>query len=295
VTSHSKDIKDHTHADESDESKEKEDSEEEKPKKRQKLSRTGHGATTMKSGPVTTTILFNRLRRSKAVEKHGRMKPHTKGTGSTSPVLSDVKPCVTFTELALCLHAYLHCSKDLPLETRCQPEVFDGGVREFLRLFNACVHRGDDSVDTDTCEIHCHLHILGNMLMFGDPMQCGAAKGERGLKDWAKLISQTAQKCGIDIFLFQTIHRAATNQQRAQQLELWRKRREEISKERTETSVKETPIRKVMNRKLPHFRHNAEAKVLCSIGRKGKETEATEETGLIDRRIISKIEAKGPQ
>jgi hypothetical protein len=77
--------------------------------------------------------------------------------------------------------------------------------------------------------------------MFGDPMQYDAAKGERGLKDWAKLISQKAQKCGIDIFLFQTIHRVATNQllQRAQQLELWRKRRKEISKERTETPVKE--------------------------------------------------------
>jgi hypothetical protein len=292
VTLYPKDIKDHTHPDDSDESKEKEDTEEEKPKKRQKLSPTGHGVTTMKSGPVTTTISFNRLRRSKVVEKHGRIKPYTKGTGSTSAVLCDVKPYVTFIELALCLHAYLHYSKDLPLETRCQPEVFDRGVREFLRLFNAYVYRGDDSVDTDTCKIHCHLHILGNILMFGDPMQYDAAKGERGLKDWAKLISQTAQKCGIDIFLFQTIHRVATNQllQRAQQLELWRKRREEISKERTETPVKETPVRKVMNRKLPHFRYKTEAKVLYSIDRKGKETEATEETGLIDRRIISKIE-----
>jgi hypothetical protein len=160
----------------------------------------------MKSGPVTTTISFNRLRRSKVVEKHGRIKPCTKGTGSTSAVLCDVKPYVTFIELALCLHAYLHYSKDLPLETKCQPEVFDRGVREFLRLFNAHVCRGDDSVDTDTCEIHCHLHILGNMLMFGDPMQYDAATGERGLKDWAKLISQTAQKCGTDIFLFQTVH-----------------------------------------------------------------------------------------
>jgi hypothetical protein len=59
---------------------------------------------------------------------------------------------------------------------------------------------------------------------------------------------------------------------------------------RTETPVKETSVRKVMNRKLPHFRCNTEVKVLYSIDEKGKETEATEETGLIDRRIISKIE-----
>jgi hypothetical protein len=90
VALHPKDIKDHTHPDESDENKEKEDTEEEKPRNRQKLSPTGHGVTTMKSGPVTTTISFNRLRRSKAVEKHGRIKPCTKGTGSTSAVLCDV-------------------------------------------------------------------------------------------------------------------------------------------------------------------------------------------------------------
>ena len=127
----------------------------------------------------------------------------------------------------MCLHAYLHYSKDILVEKRCQPEIFDRGVREFLRLFNAYVFRGDESIDTDTCKIHCHLHILENILNYGDPMQYDAAKGERGLKDWAKHISQTAQKCGIDIFLFQTIHRVLTYQllQRAEQLELWRKRK----------------------------------------------------------------------
>jgi hypothetical protein len=150
-----------------------------------------------------------------------------------------VKRYVAFIELALCLHAYLHYSKDLPLEIRAEPEVFDRGIREFLRLFNAYVYRGDDSVDTDTCKIHCHLHILQNIIMFGDPMQYDAAKGERGLKDWAKLISQTAQKCGIDIFLFQTIHRVSTHQlmQSAQQLELWRKRRDERSRDGLEVGV----------------------------------------------------------
>jgi hypothetical protein len=70
-------------------------------------------------------------------------------------------------------------------------------------------------------------------------MQYDAAKGERGLKDWAKQISQTAQKCGIDIFLYQTIHRVSTQQlmQRAQQLELWRKRRREKSNEGTTTHI----------------------------------------------------------
>jgi hypothetical protein len=264
------DIKDHTYPqDEIDESEDKEESEEEKPRKRQKLAGKEKEVTRR---PVTTTISFPGLRSSKGVKNHGRIKPYTKGTGSTLAILCDVKPYVRFIELALCLHAYLHYSKDLPLETRCKPEVFVRGIRKFLRLFNEYVYRGDDSVDTDTCKIHCHLHILENIFMFGDPMQYDAAKGERGLKNWVRLISQTAHKCGINIFLFQKIHRVSTHQlmQRAQQLELWRKRREEEkSKESTETCIEETPVWTVMHRKLPHFRYKTGPKVLYSVDRKG--------------------------
>jgi len=243
-------------------------------------------------GVIATTLSFPRLRKRQVVQKHGRIKPYTSGTGSTSAVLCEVKPYVKFVELALCLHAYLHYSKDLPLEIRCQPEVFDRGIRKFIGLFNAYVYRGDDSVDSDTCKIHCHFHILQNILMFGDPMQYDAAKGERGLKDWAKLISQTAQKCGIDTFLFQTIQRVSTHQlmQRAQQLELWRVRREKTRKDRTDPLVEETPVRAVMNRKVPHFRYKTAAGVLYSVDRKGKETDVSEKTGIVDKRIISKIE-----
>ena len=130
--------------------------------------------------------------------------------------------------------------------------------------------------------------------MIGDPMQYDAAKGERGLKDWAKLISQTAQKCGIDTFLFQTIQRVPTHQlmQRAQQLELWRTRREKTRKEGTEPNIEETPVRPVMNRKVPHFRYKTVAKVLYSVDRKGKETEVTEKTGILDQIILSKIQTE---
>jgi hypothetical protein len=297
------DLKDHTtYHDEPEEITETEESEEDShpPKKRRKVAASKRKKTPPppaknSSTPianVTTTISFPSLRSRKVINKHGRIKPSTKGTGSTSAVLCDVKPFVSFIELALCLHAYLHYSKKLPLETRCKPEVFDRGVREFLRLFNAYVYRGDETVDSDTCKIHCHLHLLENILNFGDPMQYDAAKGERGLKEWAKHISQTAQKCGIDIFLFQTIHRVATHQlmQRAQQIELWRKSRVEKSQEGAETPVEESgPVRPVMNRKLPHFRYVTESKVLYSVDRRGKETLATEKTGLVDERIISKI------
>jgi hypothetical protein len=288
----SRDIITHTeHQDESNESEDVEDNGEEKPTKRRKVTHNGKKEATQ-TGSIATTISFPRLRSSKGVKKHGRIKPYTKGTGSTSAVLCGVKSYITFIELALCLHAYLHYSKDLVFETRCQPEVFDRGVREFLRLFNEYVYRGDDSVDTDTCKIHCHLHILGNILNYGDPMQYDAAKGERGLKDWAKHISQTAQKCGIDIFLFQTIQRVSTYQlmQRAEQLELWRKHKLDKVLVDKEPPVPETPIRQVMNRKEPHFRYKTGVKVLYSVDRKGVETLATTKTGLVDHRILSKME-----
>jgi hypothetical protein len=132
---------------------------------------------------------------------------------------------------------------------------------------------------------------MQNILMFGDPMQYDAAKGERGLKDWAKHMSLTAQKCGIDIFLYQTIHRVATHQlmQRAQQSDLWRKNRVERSREGFLDAPVEVPKRAVMNRKMPHFRYRTETKLLHSLDRKGKETLATVRTGVVDMRIISKI------
>ena len=147
-----------------------------------------HQTTNHSGVAIATTLSFPSLQVKKSYKN-----TYTSGTGSTSAALCDVKPYITFVELAFCLHADLHYSKDLPLETRCRPKVFDRGIRKFLGLFNANVYRGDDSVDTDSCKIHCHFHILQNILMYGDPMQYDAAKGERGLKEWTKLISQTAQ------------------------------------------------------------------------------------------------------
>jgi hypothetical protein len=103
--------------------------------------------------------------------------------------------------------------QELAVQNKMQTRsVQPRGTGKFLGLFNEHVCRGDDTIDSNTCKIHCHLHILQNMLMFGDPMQCGAAKGEQGLMDWAKHMSKTAQKCGIDTFLVQTMNRVLTQQ-----------------------------------------------------------------------------------
>jgi hypothetical protein len=65
--------------------------------------------TANQSGPITTiTLSFPCLAKSKVTKKHGRIKPHTKGKGSTLAVLCKVKTHVEFPELALCLHACLH-------------------------------------------------------------------------------------------------------------------------------------------------------------------------------------------
>jgi hypothetical protein len=248
---------------------------------------------TNETSGLATTISFQNLRSRKQVEKHGRIKPYTAGTGSTSAVLCGVSTYIEFIELALCLHAYLHYSKDLAFEQRCQPEVFDRGIREFLRRLNSDVYRGDDSVDTDTCKIHCHLHVLLNILLYGDPMQYDAAKGERGLKDWAKNISQTAQKSGIETFLFQTIQRVATLQlmRRAEQLDLWKKRKEEVRRNNSNSAAVPKPARSVMNRKAPSFRYVVATKKLTAIDRHFRSSVPTvKTTGLIDKRILAMIE-----
>ena len=288
VTLSQKDIKDHTVMEVS------EDGVPEKTRKKRKFVTDeigdDDGSTYKKpkqNRSIKSTVSFPHLREGDLVKKHGRIKPATKGIGSTAATLCDVKMYVQFVELALCLHAYLHYSKDLPFENRCQPEIFDRGIREFLKQFNEYIFRGDDSVDSDTCKIHCHLHILQNILMFGDPTQYDAAKGERGLKDWAKGISQTAQKCGIDIFLYQTIQRVSTLQliQGAQQIELRRQYNEE-----REVDTEDSPARPVMNRKIPHFQYDTVKHILYSLDRKGNAVVATEKTGIIDKRILSKIE-----
>jgi hypothetical protein len=45
-----------------------------------------------------------------------------------------------------------------------------------------------------------------------------------------------------------------------------------------------------MNQKLPHHRFKTETKLLLSIDEKGKDVVATEKTGIVDMRMLSKIQ-----
>lgn len=73
-----------------------------------------------------------------------------------------------------------------------------------VQYFDSILYRGDDTIDADTCKIHTQLHNGQTHAYFGDLMQYNTATGERGLKFWAKRISQTAFKHSRDKFTYST-------------------------------------------------------------------------------------------
>ncbi len=168
------------------------------------------------------------------------------------------------------MHAYLHCSADLPENIRQDTVVFDRGMRQFISRFGEVVCRGDSSVDTDTCKTHCFMHLLSNTVEFGDPMQYESGKGERGLKQWAKAVSVTAQKVGLDTFIFQTIMRVADRLllSRASDIVQRQNRNQQLAVEEPTENEDNKGVKK---RKLPHFRYYLAEDRVVSVNRKGKE------------------------
>ncbi len=73
-----------------------------------------------------------------------------------------------------------------------------------VRYFDSILYRGDDTCDTDTCKIQTQVHNSQSHYYFGNLMQYSTAMGERGLKVWAKGVSQMALKQGIDKSTYST-------------------------------------------------------------------------------------------
>jgi hypothetical protein len=215
--------------------------------------------------PVPVTFTHLRDKKRDLVEKHGRVKPVVKGVGNTSAILCNIPTYVNFLEISLCMHAYLHCSADIPDDLRSHTKVFDRGLREFKRLFGRCIYRGDPTVDADTGKAHCFMHLLVNTVEHGDPMQYDSGKGgERGLKEWAKAVSATAQKQSVDTFLYQTMLRVADRSVLARATDIVKRRRGQEMPEEVDKDIS------VTKRKFPHFRcHRVEDKVVAA-NRKGK-------------------------
>ena len=234
-----------------------------------------------KHEPEVVPVTFTHLRDLKhdLVEKHGRVKPIVKGVGNTSAILCDIPTYVEFLEISLCMHAYLHYSADIPDDLRSHTKVFDRGLREFKRLFGRCIYRGDSTVDTDTGKAHCFMHLIDNTVEHGDPMQCDSGKGERGLKEWAKAVSSTAQKQSLDTFLYQTMLRVADRSVMTRASDIVKRKRQQETTERH----KETGVTK---RKFPHFRyHTVEDKVMV-VNRKGKESATTKKSGTMSGNVM---------
>jgi hypothetical protein len=232
--------------------------------------------------PITFTHLHSK--EHDLVVKHGRIKPVVKGVGNTTAILCGIPDYVEFLELSLCMHAYLHYSAELPDDLRSDTAVFERGLREFMRLFRKFIYRGDSSVDTDTCKAHCFMHLLFNTVEYGDPMQYDSGKGERGLKQWAKAVSVTAQKIGLDTFLFQTIMRVADRLLLSRASDIV-ERQIRVPQEMAENADDEV----VTKRKLPHFRYYRAQDKVVAVSRRGKESPTSTKSGAISPNVIAHL------
>jgi len=141
------------------------------------------------------------------IPKHGRKRPTISGNGFTGTVLSDTTTFLSYIEYVLCYHAWCHYSHLLPVHLQNDLELIDFGSRMVVQYFDTLVYRGDSTVDSDTCKLHSQLHIRRLIDYFGGFEQCNSGTGERGLKLWAKFVSRTARKWGIEIFTGDTANR----------------------------------------------------------------------------------------
>ena len=153
-----------------------------------------------------------------------------------------------------------------------------------VQYFDTIIYRGDDSVDSDTCKIHTQLHNRRSHAYFGDLMQYNSAIGERGLKVWAKRVSQTALKHGRDKFTYSTSSRVGERMLLDTITD--RLRMQEQSPTNLPTSLESHS-----RRRMPHFRYSRDgsSNVLMSLDRKGKESPPDDKTGTIQLEILEGI------
>jgi hypothetical protein len=94
----------------------------------------------------------------------------------------------------------------LPIELQQDYDMIDFWSKMIMQYFNSILYRGDETCNTNTCKIHTQLHNSWSHCYFGELMQYSTAMGEHCLKVWAKGISQTALKQGIDKFTYNLHH-----------------------------------------------------------------------------------------
>jgi len=222
---------------------------------------------------------------SGCLPKHRRKRPKMKGLGFTGAVLSDTETFAAYVEYMLCYHAWCHYSHLLPRELQEDYELIDFASRMIVQYFDTILYRGDDSIDSDSGKIHTQLHNKWLHEYFGDLMQYNTSMGERGLKAWAKAISQTALKHGRDKFTHSTSMRIGekmlldtiTDRLRAQA--------------EREEAANVPPAGVVTKRRMPHFRYQrvGTSNDLKAVDRKGRERSPDSRSGTIQRQILEGI------
>jgi hypothetical protein len=116
-------------------------------------------------------------------------------------------------------------------------------------------------------------------------MQYESGKGERGLKKWAKAVSITAQKVGLDTFLYQTIMRVADRLLLSRASDI-------VQRQHAADAEPVIPDHEnhVTKRKQPHFRYFKASRTVVAVNRKGKESQTTKESGTISPNVLTHLD-----
>lgn len=143
------------------------------------------------------------------IEKHDLVRPKLNGSGPTGAILTDLAGFRTLLAKALSFHSFVHYFEELPVRNRIDIPLITRSLDGFVNEYARCIYRGDDTSDCNTGKIHSHFHLGSDIRDYGHPMNWEAGKGERGLKVWAKMAGQKAQKQTLSTFTQQTARRVA--------------------------------------------------------------------------------------
>jgi len=215
------------------------------------------------------------------IRKHkwDRSKSHV--AGSTSAILTDLDGFRKVLMNALAFHSFVHYFEEIPWKKRVDGPYLHECVADFIKMYSTVVYRGDDGVDCETPKIHAHLHLAGDIIDFGHPMNWDAGKGERGLKDWAKMVSSTAQQQSLSEFTYQTASRIS------EYALLSRVQQRSCGSRNLEKPTVNQIIHTQQFRKLPHFWIDTFSGEVTSIDRRnGKQTKFSPNRELIHRRVF---------
>jgi hypothetical protein len=107
-------------------------------------------------------------------------------------------------ELSMWWNAFAFYHDEIPLEYRENTSTIDAAIKMMVSLFVKNIYHGDGTLDSNTTKMHCGMHCVIDYLEYGGFMNYNVGMNEGGLRTWAKSISRTAQKRGVNLFNHQT-------------------------------------------------------------------------------------------